>query len=577
MLIYDTDDLSIIDVNKLFVKKYGYSEAEAKEITLEDLRPEKDIPLLHQELNNAIGKPRAVDTGTVRHQTKSGDILFVQVTSQQFEHEHKNARIAHIYDITDTVELKNKYKNTLEELVHHIDENPLAMVKFDRNLRVIEWSKRAEEKLGYTVEEVKGKNPFDISLFPKDEHQVIFDHIGKIIQNGTRETKFETIALHKEGNQIYVKVHASVLKGEDNKLRTLVTFIENITPEKRIEQLFQTTEHMAKMGGWEYNPHSNELYWTDQVYRIYELPLEEEVSVEKVLDYFLPEDKKRVNELLESAINEHRSYDSEFRIKTDKGNIKWVRAMGHPVLRNGKLLKVVGIFADIDNEKAKREELKRRAEEKEVLLAEIHHRVKNNLAIISGLLELKSMEIDNEKLSDVMRQSQLRIQSMAMIHEALYEADDFSNLQFATFIKDLLGVIEDAHGYRDKEIEITLNCNDTIELNVNQAIPCGLIINELVTNSLKHAFIDKNEGSIEVTVDESSESLVQLVVTDNGKGLPEEFINGQTSTLGATLLRQLTTQLEGELDIQNKDGAFVKLTFAKSDKPGSSSQHFKFN
>lgn len=577
MLIYDTEDLSIIEVNRLFTEKYGYSESEAKEITLECLRPEEDIPILHQELKNAISKSHAVDTGTVRHQTKSGDILYVQVTSQQFDLEGRNARIAHIYDITDTIELKNKYKYTLKELVHHIDENPLAMVKFDRDLKVVDWSKRAEEELGYTADEINGKSPFDIALFPEDEQAVISDHIQKIIQNGTPKTQFETIALHKGGDQIDVKIHASALKDDDDKLRTLVAFIENITLEKRIEQLFQTTEHMAQIGGWEYNPHSNDLYWTDQVYRIHEVPLDVEVSVEDAFDFYLPEDKQRIVELFESVMNEHSDYDTEFRIKTGKGNIKWVRAMGRPVLRNGKLLKIVGILADIDEQKAKREELNRRAEEKEVLLAEIHHRVKNNLAIISGLLELKSMEMDSEELVDVLKQSQLRIQSMAMIHEALYEANDFSSLNFSRFLENLIRTIQNVQGGKNKQIETAIHCDETIKMDVNQAIPCGLIINEAVTNAYKHAFAPQEEGTIEVAIETSSEDEISVTINDNGVGFPDDFIKGKAKSLGARMIRQLTTQLDGDLTLQNRDGAFVEITFTKSEKSGSSSNHFDFN
>jgi PAS domain S-box-containing protein len=577
MLLYNTDDLSIVKANKVFLKTYGYSETEVKGLTLEDIRPEEDIPFLHQKVKDAFGKTSPVESGTVRHQTKSGKLRFVQVTSQQFEQEGSNLRIAHIHDITDTVELKNKYKNTLGELVHHIDENPLAMVKFDRDLNIIDWSKKAEEKLGFTADEVTGKTPFDIKLFQKDEHKVVFDNIGKIIQDGTQKARFETIALHKEGNQIHVRIHASVLKDSNNKLRTLVAFIENITPEKRIEQLFQTTEQMAQMGGWEYNPHSDELYWTDQVYRIHEVPLEERISVEKALSFYLPEDKKRINELFESLIDEGNNFDLELQIRTGQGNTKWVRVMGRPVMRNGKLFKVVGIFADIEDQKAKRDELLKKAKEKEILLSEIHHRVKNNLAIISGLLELKSMEMDDEKVSNIMLQSQLRIQSMGMIHEKLYEAKDFSNLEFANFTEDLVDVIKNAYGHKDKTITITIDCDDAIKLNVNQAIPCGLIINELVTNSLKHAFVDKDKGSIHVNIHEDSNDELRLTVIDNGQGLPDKFIDGKIKTLGAQLIRQLAQQLEGELNIHNNNGAHVEVNFRKSDKSGSSSQHFDFN
>jgi PAS domain S-box-containing protein len=578
MLIYDRDTLNIVKVNKRFTETYGYTRSEAKKLTIEEIRPEEDIPTLHDKLCD-LGKKedKAFDVGTVRHQTKNGDILHVQIASQYYPIEGRNTRVVHIYNVTDTVELKNRYKKTLEELVHHIDENPLAMVKLDQDLKIIDWSKRAEEKLGYTAGEVKGKTPFDINIFPEEEHDFIFEHIGEILNNGTQKTRFETVALKKEGTQIHVKIHASALKSENNKLRTVVAFIENITFEKRIEQLFETTEEMAQIGGWEYNPNNGDLYWTDEIYRIYDFPMDKEINLEEAFACYTPEDKERIREDLENAIEYGATYDSQYQMVTAGGDKKWVRSMGRPVLRNGNIFRVMGILQDISEQKAKEKEITRNAEEKEVLLAEVHHRVKNNLAIISGLLELKAMEMDKPELTDVLRQSQLRIQSMSMIHEALYDAEDFSNLKFSKFVNDLVSAIENAQGYKQEDINISVTCTESLKLNVNQAIPCGLIINELVTNALKHAFVEQDEGKIDVTIETNSEDEVTLTVADNGKGLPEEFISGQITSLGATLIRQLTTQLEGELDIQNKDGALIRLQFIRNSRSGSSSQHFSFN
>jgi PAS domain S-box-containing protein len=577
MLIYDRDTLKIIKVNKRFTETYGYTRSEAKELTIENIRPSEDIPKLHQKLGD-LGKEedKAFDVGTVRHQTKNGDILHVQIASQYYPIDGRNTRVVHIYNLTDTVELKNRYKKTLEELVHHIDENPLAMVKFDNDFTILRWSKRSEEKFGYTEKEVLGKTPFEIQLFLEHEHELIREQIKKLTDGRVPKTRFNTIMKRKDGGLLNIRVHSSALRTQDDELKTVVSFLENVTPQKRIEQLFKTTEEMAEIGGWEYNIESDELYWTDEVYRIHELPLDTEISVEYALDFFLPDHKKRLTKLFEAVTEKGEAFDSEFQIKTANGNIKWVRAMGRAIQRNKGIFKVYGVFQDISEEKSKRTELSKKADEKTVLLAEVHHRVKNNLAIISGLLELKAMEMDSPELTEVLRQSQLRIQSMSMIHEALYEAEDFSNLEFSAFVEKLINVIEDAHGFVDKEIDIAFHCANALQLNVNQAIPCGLIINELITNALKHAFVEQEEGEIEVTIETNSKGEVTLTVADNGKGLPEEFINGQIASLGATLIRQLTTQLDGELNIQNKGGAFIGIRFAKNSQSGSSSQHFSF-
>lgn len=575
MLIFDMDTLGIVHVNQSFTEKYGWTEEEARELTLEDIRPEGDIPVLREKLDSLGSESKIFDLGTVRHQTKDGRVLHVQITTQHYPIEGRPTRVVHIHDLTETIALKNKYKNALEELRHQIDENPLAMIRFDHDYRIIEWSKRAEEKFGYSQEEVAGKTSFELGLFPEREHELIRKHIRDITDGRRENDRFNTIAVSKDGSEIYVRLNVSSLRTHDDNLKSVVAFIENINRQRRTEMLFKTTEEMAKIGGWEYNPNTDRLYWTDEVYRIYNMSPEEEIDVDKALSYFLPEDRERMNGDLDNLLENLQPYDSEYQMETPSGKRKWTRAMGRPVIRNNELFKVTGTFQDITERKEKEEEIFQNAREKEILLSEIHHRVKNNLAIISGLLELEAMDKENESLRDVLRRSQLRIQSMSLIHEVLYEADDFSSLEFVNFTGKLIKAIENTHEQDCKPIEIDLQCQESLKLNVNQAIPSGLIINELITNSLKHAFKGRESGRIEVQIRYDHDSdRVHLRVADNGIGLPDAFLDGETKSLGETLIRKLTDQLDGSFHKDNDGGAVVEIRFARRSESGSSSQHF---
>lgn len=576
MLIFNVDTLEIIDVNHSFLRKYGYTEKEALNLSITDIRPKEDLPELREKLKMLEDGTKML--GMVRHLTKDGKVLHVRIATQNYPIDGKNTRVVHIHDLTKTVNLKNEYKKTLEELHHHIDENPLAMVKLDQNFRIIGWSKRAEEKFGYTYEEVKDKTSFELNLFPSKEKKFVKERFQKITSGKVEKDRFSTIAINRSGDPMNINIHASVLRTEENDLKSVVAFIENITPQKRLELLFKNTQEIANIGGWEYTPETRNLFWTDEVYRIHEIPIGSEIDVERALTFYTPHGEEKIRQGLKKAISERKTYDVKVKIITGKGNEKWVRAMGRPLLRNNDVYKITGIFEDITEQKKKENKIYENAQEKEVLLAEIHHRVKNNLAIISGLLELKALKVESKEMKEILRQSQLRIQSMAMIHESLYKAEDFSNLEFSDFTENLIKAIEDAHGHSDKDIQIIFNCSDSLELNVNQAIPSGLIINELVTNAFKHAFTDRNKGVIYVTIDyDPGEKEIFLKVSDDGKGLPQKFISGQSDSLGATLIQQLTSQLDGELTVQNKDGAVIELRFKESDKSGSSSQNFDFN
>lgn len=215
--------------------------------------------------------------------------------------------------------------------------------------------------------------------------------------------------------------------------------------------------------------------------------------------------------------------------------------------------------------------IKENLREKETLLAEIHHRVKNNLAVISGLLQLESSNTENEHTERILKNSQLRIYSMATVHEMLYEAQNFNKLSFGDFVTKMVESIRDVYGTEDLDLNIELDITD-IRLNVNQAVPCGLIINELVTNAFKHAYPDEQAGVMEISLAEQGDRIL-LQVSDHGVGLPEDFSLEQSETLGFTLIRLLARQIKGEVTVESREGegTTISVAFVKEDKKGSSS------
>ncbi|OPY27459.1 MAG: serine-protein kinase RsbW [Methanobacterium sp. PtaU1.Bin242] len=198
--------------------------------------------------------------------------------------------------------------------------------------------------------------------------------------------------------------------------------------------------------------------------------------------------------------------------------------------------------------------------EKEVLLKEIHHRVKNNLQIISSLLNLQSIRIkDDTKAFEVFKESQNRVKTMAMIHEKLYQSGNFAQIDFSQYIHNLISSIFSSYGVNTGDIKLKITGQDVF-LDINTAIPCGLIINELVTNTIKHAFSPGNSGKLHVSFDKTDDKYV-LTVQDNGNGLPDDFDIEKTDTLGLELVKSLVYQLEGKLGVINGDGAIFRISF----------------
>ncbi|MCF6181773.1 histidine kinase dimerization/phosphoacceptor domain -containing protein [Lutibacter sp.] len=198
--------------------------------------------------------------------------------------------------------------------------------------------------------------------------------------------------------------------------------------------------------------------------------------------------------------------------------------------------------------------------EKETLLKEIHHRVKNNLQLISGMLELQSSKINDDDVREIMEQGQNRIKSMALIHQQLYESEDLGEIDFKKYVIQLTNDIIITVNDTNKNIGIVLDSID-FSLDINTAVPMGLIINELVVNAFKHGFSNKKEGTITITLKALEDEYYQLTIYDNGNGLPANFNINNTNSLGLRLVKGLSRQIGGSCEFKNGTGTTVIIKF----------------
>jgi two-component sensor histidine kinase len=207
------------------------------------------------------------------------------------------------------------------------------------------------------------------------------------------------------------------------------------------------------------------------------------------------------------------------------------------------------------------EQIKASLKEKEVLLKEIHHRVKNNLQVVSSLLSLQSQTVDSPAALEVLQESQNRVRSMALIHERLYRSEDLAQVDFAVYIRDLATFL--VRSYRAQLGPISLNTEaEGVFLGIDTAIPCGLITNELISNALKHAFPNGKEGEIWVKIGTHGDRQFTLIVGDNGVGFPPDVDFRDTESLGMQLVNTLVDQLEGTVELRRDGGTEFTIRFA---------------
>jgi two-component sensor histidine kinase len=198
--------------------------------------------------------------------------------------------------------------------------------------------------------------------------------------------------------------------------------------------------------------------------------------------------------------------------------------------------------------------------EKEVLIAEIHHRVKNNLAVVRGLLNMQMNTTTNDIARETLRESVSRVSAMALIHQKLYSNSTANSIDLQKYVAELVREVANSYQQDGNFVpKVHVDVGDTL-LDLNRAVPCGLILNELLTNAFKHAFAGKKDGEIDIRIAPAANGFIQLVVADNGKGISNDFHLETTDSLGMTIIRSLSEQLDGTFTFQGEPHKGTRAT-----------------
>ena len=291
---------------------------------------------------------------------------------------------------------------------------------------------------------------------------------------------------------------------------------------------------------------------------------EEEIIGKNWFDNFLPErlrkDVKSVYQSLIAGETEPVEY-YENPVLSKDGEEKLI-AWHNTVLRDekGSIYCTLSSGEDITERKWAEDKIKKSLVEKEVLLKEIHHRVKNNLQIISSMLNIQSAYVKDEEVLGLFRESRDRVRTMALIHEKLYKSKDLAKIDFPGYIESLASGLMQSYGGGSRFIELKTNVEDVIE-GIGTAISCCLIITELVSNSLKHAFPEGKGGEVSIEIYSEEDNKVKMIVKDNGVGLPEGIDFRNTKSLGLELVNIFVDQLQGSIDLNRSSGTVFTITF----------------
>lgn len=246
----------------------------------------------------------------------------------------------------------------------------------------------------------------------------------------------------------------------------------------------------------------------------------------------------------------------------------WLEVYAFPLLdsSSGQTSGVIEYIRDITARKEAEDRLKESLREKDILLRELHHRVKNNMQVISSLLNLQANHITDPVAKEMFRETQRRIRSMALVHEQLYQSANLSQINFASYLAHLSSHLFQACGVSTHRVRLNLQTEELF-LDVNTAIPLGMIFNELMTNSLKHAFPDNREGEIKVSLRRYDRERALLEIADNGVGLPKGFKLEESVSLGLQIVQTLCHQIKAHIELDQTKGTAFKIIFPYSNEP----------
>lgn len=374
----------------------------------------------------------------------------------------------------------------------------------------------------------------------------------------------EVLVTRQDGSQILAAATTNTVQTPEGP-RTLVA-LRAATPrpdqdaswvdlEKR-EKRFEEAQSVAHIGSWEWDIPTNTVTWTDELYRLYGLePQSAYIDYERYMQLIHPEDREAANAVVQEAFQTLAPFDFEHRLIRPDGSIQWLRGRGD-VFANaeGAPVRMVGTAQDITDQKEAQIIVANSLQEKELLLKEVHHRVKNNLQIVTSLLRMQGRKTPDPRLLSLLRESRARIRSMALVHEKLYHSKDLTRLDAADYLHDLAADIRKSLSF---PAGMTIQTEvSTFPLSLDRAVTLGLLTNELVANSFKHAFPD---GKGQVLIRAGQDTKLFLEISDDGVGLPSGFDARSPESLGMRLVHTLVEQLGGTLTWNSDHGTTFRI------------------
>lgn len=431
--------------------------------------------------------------------------------------------------------------------------------------RIIAANERALSMHGYCLEEMLQLNIRDLDV-PEDAAKVE-ERLQRIKKEGLQ---FEVTHRRKDGSEFLVEVKAcGVILGSRHYIMAIDA---DITERKKAEVALRESEEIFR-SFMEYSPIY--VFFKDEHIRSIRLSRNYEIMLERPIEELLG---KTMDDLFPSDLAKSIIADDKRLMKEgttisveEEFNGRVYSTIKFPITIDGKPRYLAGYTIDITDRRKDERKIIKALQEKETLLREIHHRVKNNMQVVTSLLRLQAQKIQDKEQKKPFEESEQRIRAMALVHEKLYQKEDLSGINFSEYIHNIIRELQTAYSIDGARVSTKINVADVV-LEIDSAIPCGLIINELITNCFKYAFPQGRSGEVTVNFIKDRSTYI-LTIRDNGIGLPAGFDYRQTPTLGMQIVNVLAKQLLGTFEISSDRGTEALITFSEKEPLGGKEEN----
>lgn len=574
LAFWSTADGRIFYVNDAACRALGYSREELITMSISDIAPEIPAETFADHWRELREK------GTITFETvnlrKDGSIYPVEARANHVVFDGKEYNCAFATDISGRKQAEEALKKSEQRYRDIIENAPIGIFRSTLEGKFLAANPALARILKYDspeelIKAINCKNVAEV-IYVEPERRTpvvrksLLSHEWNICEEPFR---------CKDGSVVTLNFYHRTVPDTAGNSVEFEGFGEDITERKRAEIALRESEERLRLALTAANQAFYDLDVRSGCARLspefprmlgYE-PEDFPPTIAFLLEQIHPDDRDRAIETYRLTMaGKTPAFSIEYRYQTSTGGWLWVLSRGKVVEHDGQgnTLRVMGTLADISERKKIEEQICASLAEKTILLKEIHHRVKNNLQIISSLLDLQSDFIRDEQDRNFFQDSQNRIRSMALIHQKLYQSESLASIDFHDYLEDLANYLFSSTARDTDRIRLNVEVENVL-LGMDEAIPCGLIVNELISNSLQHAFPIDRQGEISVRCC-SEDGWITLTVSDNGIGLPAGLDFSNTETLGLQLVTMLVQQLHGQIELRNDNGASYKVRFQEASK-----------